>query len=288
MLPDWAWHGASPRAHLGDQELTSSICRRKLKGDVNSRKVHFWAFGDVEMKLDEKIISYFESCNSPVDKEGFLYKKGEIKTSYQKRWFVLKGNLLFYKDRPTDRDLSEPGLRTYKFAAEDQSSLESWIKALLSASHSYLALLVADMEKKYREALTEFSSQPAKAFFMPNFNNAEAEPPAARSGLQQPSSVASAYSAAGGGLNSNLTFPTLTVVPGKSSPKLWPKRKANAAPLNGPTPSVEEWLEVCPGTKEEFRKLHEDFGKEVKELIADWLKRGRADEAGGENLIHFE
>lgn len=38
-------------------------------------QLHFWAFGDVEMKLDEKIISYFESCNSPVDKEGFLYKK---------------------------------------------------------------------------------------------------------------------------------------------------------------------------------------------------------------------
>lgn len=45
---------------------------------------------------------------------------------------------------------SEPGLRTYKFAAEDQSSQESWIKALLSASHSYLSLLVMDMEKKYR------------------------------------------------------------------------------------------------------------------------------------------
>lgn len=217
------------------------------------------------MKIDEKVLTYFESCNSPVDKEGYLYKKvrrpgsglqgtwlmycfekqtervvrlskvnklrgdffktvfkfsfqnlcdispptglpvssnqlckklstqgvctavsktqlshthtqGEIKTSYQKRWFVLKGNLLFYKDRQTDRDLvgvivlegctvqlceseenfafslvwSEPGLRTYKFAAENQASQESWIKALLSASHSYLALLVVDMESKYR------------------------------------------------------------------------------------------------------------------------------------------
>lgn len=89
---------------------------------------------------------------------------------------MLKGNLLFYKDRPADRDLigvivlegctvqlceseeqfafslvwSEPGLRTYKFAAEDQASQESWIKALLSASYSYLALLLVDMEKKYR------------------------------------------------------------------------------------------------------------------------------------------
>lgn len=89
---------------------------------------------------------------------------------------MLKGNLLFYKERPGDKDVigvfvlegctiqlceseeqfafslvwSEPGLKTYKFAAEDQASQESWIKALLSASHSYLALLVKDMEKQYR------------------------------------------------------------------------------------------------------------------------------------------
>lgn len=108
--------------------------------------------------------------------DGTTVPQGEIKTSYQKRWCVLKGNLLFYKDRRSDRDVtgvivlegctvqlceseeqfafslvwSEPGLRTYKFAAEDQASQESWIKALLSANHSYLALLVMDLEKKYR------------------------------------------------------------------------------------------------------------------------------------------
>lgn len=89
---------------------------------------------------------------------------------------MLKGNLLFYKDRPADRDLTglivlegctvqlceseeqfafslvwaEPGLRTYKFAAEDQPSQESWIKALLSANYNYMSLLVMDLEKKYR------------------------------------------------------------------------------------------------------------------------------------------
>lgn len=94
---------------------------------------------------------------------------------------------------------------------------------------------------------------------MPNFNSAEAGHPAA-------SSVAST---AGGSLSSNLAFQPLAVVP---------KRKVNA---------VEEWLEVCSSTKEDFGKLHEDFGKEVKQLIADWSKRGRADEAGGENLIDF-
>ncbi|TKS89842.1 Sesquipedalian-1 [Collichthys lucidus] len=271
------------------------------------------------MKLDEKIVTYFESCNSPIDKEGYLCKKGEIKSSYQKRWFVLKGNLLFYKDRPADRDLtgvivlegctvqlceseeqfafslvwSEPGLRTYKFAAEDQASQESWIKALLSANHNYLALLMMDLEKKYKDALGEFSSEPANPFVMPNFNTAEAGYPAAS--LNAQGSTLPSYLApdvgAGPGLSSNpmLQAPTVSSKSAsKRSPKLWPKRNANVVPINTPAPPLGEWSGVCFSTREEFSKLHEDFGKEVKELIADWSKRGRGDEVvQEENLIDF-
>lgn len=105
----------------------------------------------------------------------FCMLKGERNTSYQKRWFVLKGNLLFYKERHGEREplgvivlegcsvqlceseeqhafslvFSGVGHRTYKFAAEDQKSQESWIKALLSANHEYLSLLVKDLEKQY-------------------------------------------------------------------------------------------------------------------------------------------
>lgn len=75
---------------------------------------------------------------------------------------------------------------------------------------------------------------------------------------------------------------------GKKSPKLWPKRNANVVPMNGPPPVSGEWSGVCFGTMEEFCKLHEDFGKEVRELIADWSQRGRADEVQEENLIDFE
>ncbi|XP_034563822.1 myosin light chain, phosphorylatable, fast skeletal muscle b isoform X1 [Notolabrus celidotus] len=269
------------------------------------------------MKFNEKIVSYFESCNSPVDKEGYLCKKGEIKTSYQKRWFVLKGNLLFYKDRPDDRDLtgvivlegctvqlceseeqfafslvwSEPGLRTYKLAAEDQASQESWIKALLSANHSYLFLLVMDLEKKYRDALGEFSSDHPKAFTMPNFNTAQPGFPSAS--LNRQTSTLPSYAApvAGAGAASGpmLTPPIASSKSAsKRSPKLWPKRSANVVPINTPSPPLGDWSGLCFGTKDEFGKLHEDFGKEVKELIADWLKRGRGGEAvREENLIDF-
>ena len=95
--------------------------------------------------------------------------------TYLRRWFVLKGNLLFYQERPADRHLlgvivlegctvchSEPdgpfafslvfegaGLKTYRLAAGDRESQGSWMKALLSASHSYLALLLRDLRSQY-------------------------------------------------------------------------------------------------------------------------------------------
>uniref|UniRef100_A0A8D3E4S0 Sesquipedalian n=1 Tax=Scophthalmus maximus TaxID=52904 RepID=A0A8D3E4S0_SCOMX len=224
------------------------------------------------MKIDEKIVTYFESCTSPVDKEGYLYKKGEIKTSYQKRWFVLKGNLLFYKDRAADRDAiglivlegctvelceseeqfafslvwSEPGLRTYKFAAEDQAGQESWIKALLSANHNYLALLVMDMEKKYRgerqKALASYQSRQTSTLPM----------------------YAAPAAAAGPGLSAAGPTFQMPAISSKAasnrSPKLWPKRSANVVPINTPAPPIVDWSGVCLDyTREEF------YGGDVQE-----------------------
>lgn len=106
--------------------------------------------------------------------------QGEVNTSYQKRWFSLKGNLLFYRERRSERDLlgvivlehcivqlcdseelfafsvsfygdteDTDSLRTYKFSAEDQASQESWVKALHSANHAYLDVLVRDLREQY-------------------------------------------------------------------------------------------------------------------------------------------
>lgn len=99
----------------------------------------------------------------------------ERNATYQRRWFVLKANLLFYQERPGDRHLlgvivlegcavrrsdsdgqfgfslvfEGPGLKTYRFAAGDHQTQESWVKALLSASHCYLSLLVRDLGRQY-------------------------------------------------------------------------------------------------------------------------------------------
>ncbi|KAJ0015946.1 hypothetical protein NQD34_014236 [Periophthalmus magnuspinnatus] len=279
------------------------------------------------MKIDEKVISYFESSNTPVDKQGYLYKKGEIKTSYQKRWFVLKGNLLFYKEKPADRDLigvivlegctvqlcesdeqfafslvwNEPGLRTYKFAAEDQESLEDWIKTLLSANHQYLALLLSDMERAYREALEGPSNEPTKTnpFIMPYFPISEAGRastfPSLRSSSSQPT-FASSSSGAGHSLGPGFRVgpmadpvlqpsaaisakPTL-----RKSPKLWSKKATNAVNTQPSSTFFGDFAGVILEPEDEFVKMHEEFGKEIKKLISHWATRGPD---GQENLIDF-
>ena len=59
------------------------------------------------MKINERtLIAY--ACGSgpasPVDKEGCLWKRGEVNKNFQKRYFVLKGNLLFYFDKRGDKE----------------------------------------------------------------------------------------------------------------------------------------------------------------------------------------
>ena len=57
------------------------------------------------MKINEATLTAFATSNeSPVDKEGWLWKKGEVNKAFQKRYFVLKGNLLFYFEKRTDRE----------------------------------------------------------------------------------------------------------------------------------------------------------------------------------------
>lgn len=46
----------------------------------------------------------FATSATPVDREGWLNKRGELNRGYQRRWFVLKGNILFYFDRRGDKE----------------------------------------------------------------------------------------------------------------------------------------------------------------------------------------
>ncbi|XP_066498755.1 sesquipedalian-1 [Hoplias malabaricus] len=259
------------------------------------------------MKIHEKILTHYLYCTSPVDKEGYLYKKKERNPSYLRRWFVLKGNLLFYQERPADRSLlgvivlegcvvrpegadglfsfslvfTGPGLRTYTLATEDHLNRENWVSALRTSSHLHTALLLKHLHTLYQELKQDqslcdsahSSRVKSSSFLMASFNSVAPfftqRPPAlprekrsysASAALQGPSGHA----------------PIKTAY--KRSPKLWPKRHAYVTPLNGPAPSLGEWPPVCFEPLEEFSKLHEYYGNEVKQLRADWLRSKREQE----------
>ncbi|GCB74565.1 sesquipedalian-1 [Scyliorhinus torazame] len=129
------------------------------------------------MKLNERSVAYYATCDSPSDKTGYLHKKGERNTAYHRRWFVLKGNLFFYFEEKDSRDpigviilegctveLCESSedyafaikfdsvkSRTYKMAAEGQGEMESWVKALSRASFDYMRIVVKELEKQLEE-----------------------------------------------------------------------------------------------------------------------------------------
>lgn len=55
------------------------------------------------MKINEKNLCVF-ATSPPFDYDGFLNKRGEVNKAFQKRYFVLKGNLLFYFERKGDKE----------------------------------------------------------------------------------------------------------------------------------------------------------------------------------------
>ena len=56
------------------------------------------------MKLHRKsVLRFFRGYRTQApDREGILLKKGARNTSYQRRWFILRGNLLFYLEHQAD------------------------------------------------------------------------------------------------------------------------------------------------------------------------------------------
>ena len=114
----------------------------------------------------------FATCSSPVDKEGYLSKKGDVK-GYQRRWFILKGNLLFYFDKKQDKEPSGlivlescsvqasagekhafeisfdgSGTRTYFLVADNDEEMQSWMRAISHASYEYLKSIVIELQRQ--------------------------------------------------------------------------------------------------------------------------------------------
>ncbi|XP_064553371.1 sesquipedalian-1 [Drosophila montana] len=128
------------------------------------------------MKINEKNLCVF-ARSPPFDMEGFLNKRGEINKAFQRRYFVLKGNLLFYFETRLDKEplgliivegctieLSQEsdldnycfeiafnGNRTYILAADTQECMEAWMKALTCAGYEYKRIIVAELQRQLQE-----------------------------------------------------------------------------------------------------------------------------------------
>lgn len=131
----------------------------------------------ITMRINEKNLISFATSKTPIDREGFLGKKGEVNKNFQKRWFVLKGNLFFYFERKGDKEpigviilegctieLAENeeyfafkivfhgnGNRIYILCAENQEDMEGWMKVLSCASYDYMKLMVSELQRQLDE-----------------------------------------------------------------------------------------------------------------------------------------
>ena len=56
------------------------------------------------MKINEKTLVSYCLSNTPCDREEWLVKRGEVNKAFQRRWCVLRGNLLFYSERQGDKE----------------------------------------------------------------------------------------------------------------------------------------------------------------------------------------
>lgn len=125
------------------------------------------------MKLNEKNVASFATCSSPIDKEGYLGKRGDFSKGYQRRWFVLKGNLLFYFEKKQDKEplglivleacsvqvspqakyaleisFDGQGTRVYVMVADNDEDMESWVKAISHASYEYMRSIVDELQRR--------------------------------------------------------------------------------------------------------------------------------------------
>ena len=146
-------------------------CRggQRVRGQNYTTLSMMWS---TAMKVNEKNVASFASSDSPVDKEGYLLKKNDVK-GYQRRWFVLKGNLLFYYEKKQDKEpagmiilesysvqasatekhafeisFDGQGTRTYIMVADNDEEMQSWMRAVSHASYEFLRGIVNDLQQQ--------------------------------------------------------------------------------------------------------------------------------------------
>ncbi|NWX11715.1 SESQ1 protein, partial [Aegotheles bennettii] len=255
------------------------------------------------MKLNERSLAFYATCDSPADNAGFLYKRGERHTAYHRRWFVLKGNMLFYFE---ERESREPvGVivlegctvelcdsaeefafairfggaksRTYVLAAESQAVMESWVKSLSRASFDYMRLVVRELEKQLEEMCRAQDGgcrgcQGSSGSWKPKLSGPERCPE------RLPALPAVPPKENGCAVWNNA--PRVDRLPNTSGcgghdgegnpwpPPLPPRRRASSSEAGSAGAAAVE-------SPSSFCQLHEQYGQEVARLRQNWLKKQR-------------
>lgn len=134
-----------------------------------------------DMKINEKTLVSYAVSSAPCDREGWLLKRGEVNKAFQRRWCVLRGNLLFYSTNQGDREplgviilegctveLAEEETevyafkiqfhgdgktigRTYSLGTQTMEDLEAWMKLVACASFDYMKLMVVELQQQLLE-----------------------------------------------------------------------------------------------------------------------------------------
>ncbi|NXI45722.1 SESQ1 protein, partial [Galbula dea] len=255
------------------------------------------------MKLNERSLAFYATCDSPADNAGFLYKRGERHTAYHRRWFVLKGNMLFYFEERESREpvgvivlegcnveLCESAedfafairfggakSRTYVLAAESQAAMESWVKSLSRASFDYMRLMVRELEKQLEEMRWGMAG---------GCGGCRGSPGSWKPKLSEPERSLERLPALPAILPKENGCAVWNNVPAADRPRdtsgcgghddeenprpppLPPRRRASSGEVVSSRAVVME-------SSSTFCQLHERYGREVARLRQDWLERRR-------------
>lgn len=252
------------------------------------------------MKLNERSVVQYATCGIPPDKSGFLMKKSERSGAFQRRWCVLKANLLFLFE---ERGRREPlGLvvlegctvelcesehvdfafavrfgpsHAHTLAADTQAEMEGWAKALARASFQYLRLVVRELEKQLEEAQKR-SEEGAAAGGGGESPALRPDPSSRENGVSwnQPSRPEELGIP---GRDNSVSWNRPTVTNGVTwegegaargrPPPVPPRRKSPPREVGVARGDVG----VSPGTTC-FSKLHAWYGKEVAQIRSEWLQ----------------
>lgn len=243
------------------------------------------------MKINEKNLCTF-ATTPPYDLEGFLNKRGEVNKAWQKRYFVLKGNLLFYFEKKGEKEplgliivegctieLSEDGEpysfqivfngnRTYTLSAESQNIMEHWMKCLTCAGYEYKKLMVAELQRQ----LEEIEGTQKKHIPEQIQPVAPKPPPRRQNPFNRPAPPPPVFNSSVANNNVQVQAPTTTVIGGR-----------NIDPNNSRFGDGHgQMIHNIDGDVFSFRTVHEAF---TEHILADIKNRHILKEQAAKPLI---